>query len=90
MWRYQAEFIQTGTGGKTDFVGNFIEKYGEGLHHLTINLKEFDQTLRKLRADGVRIVDENKNWRGESEFFILAPVCLRHLDPGMGYHLIPG
>jgi len=67
---FKLEFIQTGTGGKTDFVGNFIEKYGEGLHHLTINLKEFDQTLRKLRADGVRIVDENKNWRGESEFYI--------------------
>ena len=68
---FKLEFIQSpGTGDKTDFVGNFIEKYGEGLHHLTINLKEFDQTLRKLRADGVRIVDENKNWRGESEFYI--------------------
>ena len=65
------EFIQSGAmGGKTDFVGKFIEKYGEGLHHLTVNLKEFDQTLQKLRADGVRIVDENKNWRGESEFYI--------------------
>ncbi len=68
---FKLEFIQSpGTGGKDDFVGKFIEKYGEGLHHMTINLKEFDQTLRKLKADGVRVVDENKNWRGESEFYI--------------------
>ena len=68
---FKLEFIQSpGTGGKADFVGNFIEKYGEGLHHMTINLKQFDQTLRKLKADGVRIVDESKNWRGEGEFYI--------------------
>ncbi len=68
---FKLEFIQSpGTGGKSDFVGNFIEKYGEGLHHMTINLKEFDQTLHKLKADGVRVVDENKNWRGEREFYI--------------------
>jgi len=68
---FKLEFIQSpGTGGKADFVGNFIEKYGEGLHHMTINMKEFDQTVRKLKADGVRVVDENKNWRGESEFYI--------------------
>ena len=68
---FKLEFVQSpSTGGKTDFVGKFIEKYGEGLHHLTINLKEFDQTLQKLKADGVRIVDENKNRGVESEFFI--------------------
>jgi methylmalonyl-CoA epimerase len=68
---FKLEFIQSpGTGCKSDFVGNFIEKYGEGMHHMTINLKEFDQTLRKLKADGIRVVDENKNWRGESEFYI--------------------
>ncbi len=68
---FKLEFIQSpGTGGKADFVGNFIEKYGEGFHHLTINVKEFDQTLGKLKADGVRIVDEGKDWRGDREFYI--------------------
>jgi len=68
---FKREFIQSpGTGGKADFVGNFIEKYGEGMHHMTINLKEFDQTLRKLKADGVRVVDEGKDWRGDREFYI--------------------
>jgi methylmalonyl-CoA/ethylmalonyl-CoA epimerase len=68
---FKLEFIQSpGTGGKSDFVGNFIDKYGEGFHHLTINLKEFDQTVRKLKADGVRVVDEGKDWRGDREFYI--------------------
>jgi catechol 2,3-dioxygenase-like lactoylglutathione lyase family enzyme len=68
---FKLEFIQSpGTGGKSDFVGRFIEKYGEGMHHMTINLKNFDQTLRKLRDDGVRVVDEGKDWRGDREFYI--------------------
>jgi methylmalonyl-CoA/ethylmalonyl-CoA epimerase len=67
----KVEFIQSpGTGDKNDFVAKFIAKYGEGLHHMTINLKKFDSTLRKLKADGIRIVDESKNWRGEGEFYI--------------------
>ena len=68
---FKLEFIQSpGTGGKKDFVGRFIEKYGEGLHHMTINLKEFESTLAKLKKGDVRIVDENTNWRGEREFYI--------------------
>jgi methylmalonyl-CoA/ethylmalonyl-CoA epimerase len=68
---FKLEFIQSpGTGGKADFVGNFIAKYGEGFHHLTINLKEFDQTLSKLKAEGIRVVDEGKDWRGDREFYI--------------------
>ncbi len=68
---FKLEFIQSpGTGGKSDFVGNFIERYGEGMHHLTINLKEFDQTVAKLKADGIRVVDEGKDWRGDREFYI--------------------
>jgi methylmalonyl-CoA/ethylmalonyl-CoA epimerase len=68
---FKLEFVQSpGDGGKADFVARFIEKYGEGFHHLTINLKEFDQTVRKLKADGIRIVDEGTDWRGDREFYI--------------------
>ena len=67
----KVEFIQSpGGGAKDDLVAKFIEKYGEGMHHLTINLKNFAETARKLKADGIRVVDESKNWRGEGEFFI--------------------
>jgi catechol 2,3-dioxygenase-like lactoylglutathione lyase family enzyme len=68
---FKLEFVQSpGPGAKNDFVGRFIEKYGEGLHHMTINLKNFESTLRELKSGGVRVVDENRNWRGEGEFYI--------------------
>jgi len=37
---------------------------------MTINLKNFAETVRKLKADGIRVVDESRNWRGEGEFYI--------------------
>lgn len=65
------EFIQSSPHpARDDFVGRFIERHGEGLHHLSIDLKEFDATVEKLKAGGVRVVDEGANWRGERQFFI--------------------
>ena len=40
------------------------------MHHLSIDLKDFDQTREKLKRDGIRVVDEKRNWRGEREYFI--------------------
>jgi methylmalonyl-CoA/ethylmalonyl-CoA epimerase len=53
-----------------DFVGRFIERHGEGMHHISLDLKDFDGVLARLKRDGVRVVDEAVNWRGEREFFI--------------------
>jgi catechol 2,3-dioxygenase-like lactoylglutathione lyase family enzyme len=68
---FKLEFIQSpGEGTRNDFVAKFIQKYGEGMHHISLDLKEFEATLAKLKADGVRVVDEKLNWRGERQFFI--------------------
>jgi methylmalonyl-CoA/ethylmalonyl-CoA epimerase len=68
---FKLEFLQSpGTQVENDFVGRFVEKHGEGMHHISIDLKDFDGTLARLKADGVRVVDEQTNWRGEREFFI--------------------
>ena len=65
------EFVQSpGAGTRGDFVGKFIERYGEGLHHMTLVIKDFDATLARLKAGGVRVVDESQNWRSEKEFYI--------------------
>ena len=65
------EFLQSpGPHTEDDFVGRFVERYGEGMHHLTIDVKDFDGIVGKLRADGQRIVGREKNWRGERQFFI--------------------
>jgi methylmalonyl-CoA/ethylmalonyl-CoA epimerase len=65
------EFLQSsGADTRNDFVGHFIRRYGEGLHHFTIDVKEFVAILDLLKGDGVRIVGKETNWRGERQFFI--------------------
>jgi methylmalonyl-CoA/ethylmalonyl-CoA epimerase len=67
---FKMEFIQSPGKGKSDFVARFIEKHGEGMHHVSVDVKDFDAMLAKLKADGIRVVDESVNWRGERQFFI--------------------
>lgn len=65
------EFLQSpGPGTRNDFVAKFIERHGEGLHHFSVGVAGFESILAKLKADGVRVVDEKINWRGQREFFI--------------------
>ena len=68
---FKLEFIQSPPNkSENDFVGKFIERYGEGMHHVSIDLKDFDATRERLKRDGIRVVDEKRNWRGERQYFI--------------------
>jgi len=68
---FKLEFIQSPPHRvSNDFVARFIARHGEGLHHISIDLKDFDSTLGRLRRDGVRVVEEKRNRRGERQFFI--------------------
>jgi methylmalonyl-CoA/ethylmalonyl-CoA epimerase len=68
---FKLEFIQSPPGEvENDFVARFIQRYGEGMHHISLDLKDFDGTLERLKRDGVRVVDEKTNRRGERQFFI--------------------
>jgi methylmalonyl-CoA/ethylmalonyl-CoA epimerase len=39
-------------------VAAFIEKHGEGLHHIAYNVDNLDDRLAVLKAEGVRLIDE--------------------------------
>jgi methylmalonyl-CoA/ethylmalonyl-CoA epimerase len=39
-------------------LANFLEKRGEGLHHLAVEVADIDKELQRLREAGVRLVDE--------------------------------
>ncbi len=39
-------------------VGRFIDRQGEGLHHLAFAVASIDLALEHLRAEGARLVDE--------------------------------
>ncbi|EFC90617.1 methylmalonyl-CoA epimerase [Dethiosulfovibrio peptidovorans DSM 11002] len=39
-------------------VSKFIEKKGEGLHHMAIRVDDLEKALAELKAKGVRLIDE--------------------------------
>ncbi|BCR03052.1 methylmalonyl-CoA epimerase [Desulfuromonas versatilis] len=39
-------------------VAKFLEKNGEGIHHLAYQVEDLERALEQLKADGVRLIDE--------------------------------
>jgi methylmalonyl-CoA/ethylmalonyl-CoA epimerase len=39
-------------------LGKYLEKRGEGMHHLCIEVDDIDGMLQNLKAKGVRLIDE--------------------------------
>lgn len=62
------ELIESARRGS--FVERFLERRGEGLHHLSIEVDELDGLLDRMTADGVRIVDRFDVGDGEKTAFV--------------------
>ena len=45
------------TGPETP-VGRFIERRGEGLHHLAFNVKDVAESLEAVKSQGLQVIDE--------------------------------
>lgn len=41
------------------FLAKFIDRHGEGVHHITLQTPNVDAQTERLREQGVRIVDKN-------------------------------
>lgn len=52
------------------FARRFLDRRGEGFHHLSIDVDAIDPLLERLRADGVRIVDEADIGNGYKTAFV--------------------
>ena len=39
-------------------IGKFVEKRGEGLHHIAVQVDNIEASLAQLKAAGVRLIDE--------------------------------
>ena len=39
-------------------VGKFIEKRGEGMHHIAFRVENIDESLKELSASGVKLIDK--------------------------------
>ena len=44
--------------GEDTPVGRFLERRGEGMHHIAIQVADIDRALEHLRAEGSELVDE--------------------------------
>lgn len=43
-------------------VTKFIEKKGEGMHHIALRVENLEATLAELKAKGVRLIDETPRY----------------------------
>ena len=58
--------------GANSFLHKFLEKRGEGMHHLTFNVPNAREKVAELKARGVRIVDE-QDWSPDSYEAFISP-----------------
>jgi methylmalonyl-CoA/ethylmalonyl-CoA epimerase len=52
--------------GANSFVQKFLDRHGEGVHHITFMVNDLKAAVAEAKAAGVRIVDENYDrpeWR---------------------------
>ena len=39
-------------------IAKFLEKWGEGMHHICLEVEDIEATLQDLAAKGIRLIDE--------------------------------
>jgi methylmalonyl-CoA/ethylmalonyl-CoA epimerase len=55
-------------------VGRFLQKRGQGLHHLTLSVENLSNSLYELERDGVRLIDrEPRTGAGGERIAFLHP-----------------
>jgi methylmalonyl-CoA/ethylmalonyl-CoA epimerase len=43
------------------FIAKFLEKHGEGVHHITLQTPDLEAQVDRLESQGVRVVDKHLN-----------------------------
>ena len=52
------------------FINRFIDKHGEGFHHITIQVEDFDEAVSSLAASGIEVLDASTSDPHWKEAFI--------------------
>jgi methylmalonyl-CoA/ethylmalonyl-CoA epimerase len=53
---FKIELVQSTTPQSS--IARFIEKRGEGIHHLAFRVKQIDQEMQRLREEGLEILQD--------------------------------
>src|SRR5262249_25764171 len=56
--------------GEESFLHAFLEKNGEGLHHLTLDVPDAKQQIAELKRQGIKVVNEREYGPDSYEGFI--------------------
>jgi methylmalonyl-CoA/ethylmalonyl-CoA epimerase len=60
--------------GAESTIAKFIEKRGEGLHHIAIRVDDIEAALAELKAKGVQLIDETpRNGAGGTRIAFVSP-----------------
>lgn len=73
MVRIGESYIQLlGATGPDTTVGKFLERRGEGLHHIAFEVDDLEASLAQLKEQGVPLIDEKprKGGRGHMVAFV--------------------
>lgn len=79
-WEYRGQefswaYFDIGSEGRIEivsssdpdnFINRYIQKHGEGLHHLTLRVENLEEAVEWLQSRGIRVVDvnvENPHWK---------------------------
>ncbi|MBM3813630.1 MAG: methylmalonyl Co-A mutase-associated GTPase MeaB [Acidimicrobiia bacterium] len=54
-------------------IGRFLEKRGEGMHHVALRIPEFEATIERLKASGVRLLNEPRRGAGGHTYVFIHP-----------------
>ena len=54
----EARFELLGSLGPSGLIDKFIETRGEGMHHVSLEVDEFDQVIKDFKAKGLRVISE--------------------------------
>lgn len=57
----------------TSSLARFLEKRGEGLHHICLEVADIDTSLRELRAKGATVLDQQPRQAAEGRAIFLHP-----------------
>ena len=56
--------------GESGFLGSFLTRYGEGVHHMTFIVADVRKAVERAKASGLRVVDEDYSEPRWQEAFI--------------------
>jgi len=54
-------------------LGRFLEKRGEGLHHICLEVENIDSALQEMRERGAPVLDQHPRQAAEGRAFFLHP-----------------